>query len=86
MMKRALRNLVVWACAVGVTIVLMAWVLPWVGSRGYAGEVIRANLRDGRDATALFYTESERTLEIVTQVEQEAAHARISRGGPASGK
>jgi hypothetical protein len=77
---RLLRNLAVWACAVGATIILMAWVLPWVGSRGYAGEVIRSNLRDGRDATALFYTESERTMEIVTQVEQEAAYGRISRG------
>lgn len=68
-LKRALRIGLVWVCAAGITLVLVAWILPWAGSRGYAGEVIRANLRDGRDATALFYTESERTLEIVKQAE-----------------
>lgn len=70
MMQRALRNLVVWTAAIGTVVVLIAWVLPWAGARGYAGEVIRANLREGRDATALFYTESERTLEIAEQVQQ----------------
>ena len=68
-MKRILRIGLVWACAAGIVVILMAWVLPWAGARGYAGEVIRANVRDGRDATALFYTESDRTLEIVKQVE-----------------
>ncbi len=66
---RVVRVGLIWACAVAITIVLMVWVLPWAGTRGYAGEVIRANLRDGRDATPLFYTESDRTLEIVRQVE-----------------
>lgn len=70
MMGRALRNLAVWAVAIGGVLVLIGWVLPWVGARGYAGEVIRANLRDGRDATPLFYTESERTLEIAEQVQR----------------
>lgn len=70
MTRRALRNLAVWTAAIGGVVVLMAWVLPWAGARGYAGEVIRANLREGRDATALFYTESERTLEIVKHIQQ----------------
>jgi hypothetical protein len=69
-MTRALHVVFAWLCAAGLTVILIAWVLPWAGARGYAGEVVRANLREGRDATALFYTESERTIEIMRTLER----------------
>lgn len=39
--------------------------LPWLAENGYAGQVIQENVRTDRDASALFYTEDERTWEIL---------------------
>ncbi|MBI4556889.1 MAG: hypothetical protein HY706_04835 [Candidatus Hydrogenedentes bacterium] len=65
-------------CALVVAIlligVLISIVLPWAGTNGYAGEVIQQNFRNDRDATALFYTESERIWELQKSI----ANARHS--------
>ncbi|NUM52188.1 MAG: hypothetical protein HUU46_00965 [Candidatus Hydrogenedentes bacterium] len=68
-MKRAAWIAAVWSVAIGATVALMSTVLPWAGARGYAGSVIRNNYATGTDATALFWTESERTAEILAQIE-----------------
>ena len=44
---------------------IIGGLLPWLARTGYAGAVIRENVEYGRDATPLFYTESERTTEIL---------------------
>jgi len=51
--------------------ILVGWVLPALAESGYAGEVIQRNYREGRDATPLFYTESEETMELIRQLRHE---------------
>lgn len=72
-MKRAVWIAFVWCVAIGATVLLMSTVLPWAGANGYAGAVIQNNYAVENDASALFWTESERTLEILAQVD---AHRR----------
>jgi hypothetical protein len=70
---------------------LIAYVLPWCSEAGYAGEVIRHSYRHGRDATPLFYTESERTWEIMQKMDKESnvsdkvEGAEKARAGQGSG-
>lgn len=47
------------------TLILIAQVLPWAARNGYAGSVIRENYEQDRDASALFYSESDRVWEIL---------------------
>jgi hypothetical protein len=63
-MIRTARNIGIWAAAIGVAVLLLSTVLPWLSENGYAGEVIQRNYRENIDATPLFYTECERTAEI----------------------
>lgn len=69
-MKRALHIALVWGVAVAVTVLLMSRVLPWAGTHGYAGTVIQNNYAVQNDASALFWTESDRTLEILAHIDQ----------------
>lgn len=50
---------------VGGALFTIARILPWLAEHGYAGRVIQENIRNDRDATALFYTDHERTWEIL---------------------
>ena len=52
-------------CVLAAATLLISTLLPWLAERGWAGKVVQDNLRHGRDATALFYTESERVGEIL---------------------
>ena len=70
-MKRALWISTVWGLAIGGTVLLMSTVLPWAGRNGFAGAVIEQNYREQNDASALFWTESERTLEILAAIERQ---------------
>lgn len=69
-MRRAIQIALVWGVAIGVTVLLMSTVLPWAGANGYAGAVIQNNYAVENDASALFWTESERTLEILAHVDE----------------
>lgn len=53
------------ALAATLTCALIGYVLPWAARNGYAGSVIQANYEHDRDASALFYTESERVWTIL---------------------
>lgn len=68
--KRAIQIALVWGVAVAATLLLMSTVLPWAGTRGYAGAVIQNNYAVQNDASALFWTESDRTLEILAQIDR----------------
>lgn len=70
-MKRAAWIALVWCIAIGATVMLMSIVLPWAGTNGYAGAVIQNNYAVENDASALFWTESERTLEILAHIERQ---------------
>ena len=59
---RSVATLVLVVCG---ALFLIARVLPWLAEHGYAGRVIQENMRNDRDATALFYTEDERAWEIL---------------------
>ena len=61
----------VWSGAIGITVLLMSTVLTWAGTRGYAGSVIQNNYKQQNDATALFWTESPRTLEILERMDRQ---------------
>jgi hypothetical protein len=75
--KRAAWITLVWCGAIGGTLLLMSTVLPWAGKRGYAGEVIKNNYAAQIDASALFWTESERTLDILAQIDRHRSdHAK----------
>ena len=69
-MKKVLWIALVWSGAIATTVLMMSTVLPWLGTRGYAGDVIRNNYATGCDATPLFWTESDRTLEILAHMER----------------
>lgn len=76
-MKETARNLGVWALAAGFALLLLSTVLPWLSKNGYAGEVVQRNYLDNIDATPLFYTECERTAEIVRNIDpKRTAHGR----------
>lgn len=53
------------ALGLGVALLLISTVLPWLAENGYAGHVIQENVRTDRDASALFYTEDDRTWEVL---------------------
>ncbi len=67
--KHLLRSTALLAAAALGVALLIGTVLPWLAANGYAGSVIQANYEHDRDATALFYTESERTWQILDQVD-----------------
>ncbi|GMU90947.1 MAG: hypothetical protein AMXMBFR4_00050 [Candidatus Hydrogenedentota bacterium] len=76
-MMRTVRNVGICAAAIGVAILLLSTVLPWLSQNGYAGQVIQRNYRDTIDATPLFYTECERTAEISrTVASRRSPHGR----------
>lgn len=54
---------------------LVGTALPWLARSGYAGPVMRENIRHDRDATALFYAEHERTWELLRESRGEDRHA-----------
>ena len=56
---------------IALAIVLVAVVLPWAAENGYAGYVIQQNVIHDRDASALFYTESERAMQIINAFEKQ---------------
>ena len=56
------------ALGLGAAIVLISTVLPWLAEQGYAGRVIQENTRTDRDASALFYTEDDRSWEVLEAV------------------
>ena len=56
------------AFGLGVALLLVSAVLPWLAEHGYAGRVIEENVRLDRDASALFYTEDARTMEILREI------------------
>lgn len=56
------------ALGLGVALLLISTVLPWLAEKGYAGHVIQENVRTDRDASALFYTEDDRTWEVLERV------------------
>ena len=70
-MKRAAWIALVWSGAIAWTVLMMSTILPWAGTRGYAGKVIQNNYEQRNDATALFWTESPRTLELLEQMDQQ---------------
>lgn len=53
------------AFVTAVVLFMIAEGLPWLAENGYAGQVIQENVRTDRDASALFYTEDERTWEVL---------------------
>lgn len=64
--KRPIRqSALIWAVTLGVVLFMISTGLPWLAEHGYAGEVIRENVRNDRDASALFYTEDDRVWEIL---------------------
>ncbi|MCF6283997.1 MAG: hypothetical protein L3K26_02235 [Candidatus Hydrogenedentes bacterium] len=56
------------ALGFGVAVLLVSTVLPWLAENGYAGHVIQENARTDRDASALFYTEDDRTWEVLDRI------------------
>ncbi len=56
------------ALGFGVAVLLVSTVLPWLAENGYAGHVIQENTRTDRDASALFYTEDDRTWEVLDRI------------------
>lgn len=53
---------------------LVGTALPWLARSGYAGPVMRENIRHDRDATALFYAEHDRTWEVLRETGEETRH------------
>jgi len=47
---------------------VVRYVLPWAATNGYAGDVVKQNAKHDRDASALFWTESERTWTVLREV------------------
>ena len=69
--RPTVRSVAVLVAVAGVVIFMISTGLPWLAEHGYAGQVIQENVRTDRDASALFYTEDERTWEVVWGTEGE---------------
>ena len=74
------RSVATLALVSGGALFMIAKGLPWLAEKGYAGRVIQENIRHDRDATALFYTESARTWEVLhaTSGENRNFHRRMA--------
>lgn len=59
------RGLATLVLVSGGTLFMIAVALPWLAEHGYAGRVIQENVRNDRDASALFYTEDARTMAVL---------------------
>ncbi len=64
-----LRSTAICTAVLASVLVLISTVLPWLANSGYAGEVIQFSYQNQRDATPLFYSESDRTWELLDQIE-----------------
>jgi hypothetical protein len=62
-----LRGIPAFVLAVAAIGLLCAVVLPWLARSGYAGAVLQRNYDQQVDATPLFYTDSERTMEVLRE-------------------
>jgi hypothetical protein len=65
------RRLIYFALGLATVPLLVGGALPWLAERGYAGRVIQINYREGRDATPLFYTESEEVMRMLEKTRDE---------------
>jgi len=66
--RPTVRSVAVLIAITGVVLFMIATGLPWLAEHGYAGRVIQENVRNERDASALFYTEDERTWAVLRAV------------------
>ena len=69
MMRRFAKTVIVWTAAGLIVVALISAVLPWAADRGHMGRVIQDNVREGRDASGLFYTEVEGMDEYEARVD-----------------
>lgn len=58
------RRWLAFGAGLGLGLLLWLAVLPWAGRNGWAGPVVRHNFEQDRDASALFYSESDRVWEL----------------------
>jgi hypothetical protein len=68
--KKWLHVALVWGLVIGGYVFLTSTVLPGFSESGYAGDVLERNAIEDSDASALFYTESDRTWEIMRGVRE----------------
>jgi hypothetical protein len=67
------KNWLKLALGIAAAVLLISTVLPWLAEHGYAGHVIQENARTDRDASALFYTEDERTWDVLERISERDA-------------
>jgi hypothetical protein len=67
--KHILRSSALCLIVIAIVALPISTVLPWLAQSGFAGEVIESSYENQRDATPLFYSESDRTWEILSEVE-----------------
>lgn len=65
MIRRTIRALMLVLLCTSAIGLLITVVLPGLARSGYAGAVIQKSYSEGRDASALFYTESDRVMDIL---------------------
>lgn len=65
-MWAAIKPYLTLAAGIALALLFVSTILPWAAESGWAGSVIRQNHRDDVDASALFYTDSERVMEILS--------------------
>lgn len=67
--KHIIRSTVQCTIALGLVAFMISTALPWLARSGFAGDVIEYSYTHERDATPLFYSESDRTWEIMNEVD-----------------
>ncbi len=72
-LKKTIVNWLKLTLGFGIAVLLLSTILPWLAEHGYAGHVIQENVRTNRDASALFYTEDDRTWEVLEEVSKQKA-------------
>ena len=70
-MHKQLRAAAICTATLLLVCFMIGYFLPWISEAGYAGEVIQYGYQNRRDATPLFYTESERTWDIMQRIDSE---------------
>ena len=63
--RHYIRASIICVTCLMITFFCIGYVLPYMAQHGYAGDVVQYGFEHERDATPLFYSESDRTWEIM---------------------
>ncbi|MBI1319607.1 MAG: hypothetical protein GC168_11770 [Candidatus Hydrogenedens sp.] len=56
---------------IALVLLLVGGIMPWLAEHGYAGRLVQTNYREGRDASPMFYSDSEEVMALLKRMSDE---------------